>query len=270
MGAYEYVARIVESLLLIDAHEHLEPESGRLSGSQDPLPMFLTHYLSTDFLVAGMGVEELERLRNSEVPWESRWELFEEWWGYAQTTGYGQVIRLAIRDLYGVEELSRNSYPKLLEAMEKAARPGFYRWVLRERGGIEKCILDRGVVRDYDRDLFVPVIRLDDLIGISTRAGLRRLCEKLHKSIHSIDELESGFRKYIRDRLKEYVGVKVGLAYERTLYFEDVERCEAERALKLLLCGNLEAREYTPGFEELKPLQDYLMHLLLRELEELG
>ena len=44
----------------------------------------------------------------------------------------------------------------------------------------------------------------------------------------------------------------------------------SERELKLLLCGNLEAREYTPGFEELKPLQDYLMHLLLRELEELG
>jgi len=183
MGAYEYVARIVESLLLIDAHEHLEPESGRLSGSQDPLPMFLTHYLSTDFLVAGMGVEELESLRNSEVPWESRWELFEEWWEYAQTTGYGQVIELAIRDLYGVEELSRNSYPKLLKAVEKAARPSFYRWVLRGREDIEECILDRGAVRDRDRDLFVPVIRLDDFIGISTGAGLRRSCEKLHKSL---------------------------------------------------------------------------------------
>lgn len=41
---------------------------------------------------------------------------------------------MAIRELYGIPELSRSSYPKLIEEMSKRAVKGFYKWVLRRWG----------------------------------------------------------------------------------------------------------------------------------------
>jgi len=107
--------------------------------------MFLTHYLSTDFLVAGLSPQDLEKLRNPRIPWEERWPVFEEWWEYACTTGYGQVIKVAIRELYGVAELSRSSYLRLIEKMKRRAVKG--RWSLDEALGVATRILRENAVR---------------------------------------------------------------------------------------------------------------------------
>jgi hypothetical protein len=35
----------------------------------------------------------------------SRWLAFEPVWKFARYTGYGQALRIAIRDIYGVGEI---------------------------------------------------------------------------------------------------------------------------------------------------------------------
>ncbi|RLF00992.1 MAG: hypothetical protein DRJ57_00085 [Thermoprotei archaeon] len=262
---------MVRTISLVDTHEHLEPEESRISKPQDPISLFLTHYLSTDFLVAGLSPQDLEKLRNPRIPWEERWPVFEEWWEYACTTGYGQVIKVAIRELYGVAELSRSSYLRLIEKMKRRAVKGFYKWVLREMGGIEKCILDALIPGRYDPDLFLKVVRFDDLVMIRSREDLARVCEKVGRPVHSLEDLEEGVRSYIKRTLPRYAGVKIGLAYERSLYFEDVSRSDAEYSLKAVLASRESSTGgRAPSQSEIKPLQDYLMHCVLRELEEWG
>jgi len=75
----EIIYRMVYTTPILDTHEHLEPEESRISRPQDPISLFLTHYLSTDFIVAGLSPRDLEKLRNPRIPWEERWSLFEEW-----------------------------------------------------------------------------------------------------------------------------------------------------------------------------------------------
>ncbi|WP_291767135.1 amidohydrolase family protein, partial [Caldivirga sp. UBA161] len=260
---------------LVDTHEHLEVEADRLSRPQDPMFIFLFHYLSTDFYSSGMSHEEYELIRDFKRPWVERWPLFEEFWDYARTTGYGLVIRLAIRDLYGVEDITRGTYPKLVEAMSNRAKPGFYRWVL-EKANITKVILDHGdntgdSLPRFDRDLFTGVIRFEGIVFISDWVGLMKASRRLKAPIHHLSDLESAFRRYIRGALPSFVGVKVSFpAYWQSLKIEYATPNEAEYALKAIIEGREGFRRYTPSSNEVKPLQDYLFRVMLDELEALG
>jgi glucuronate isomerase len=112
----EDVLKVVESVPLVDTHEHLQPEPDRLSVSQDPLRLFL-HYVADDLSSAGITLDEWEKVVDPSRPWEERVAIFEAYWEYAKTTGYGQALRIALRDLYGVEDINRRTFPKLVEAL---------------------------------------------------------------------------------------------------------------------------------------------------------
>jgi len=51
----------------------------------------------------------------------------------------GQPVRIAIRELYGVDELSAGTIQTVQAGYEKVRKPGFYKYVLTECGGIESC-----------------------------------------------------------------------------------------------------------------------------------
>jgi len=102
-------------------------------------------------------------------------------------------------------------------------------------GSIEKCVLDILVPGRYDPELFLRVVRFDELVMIRSGADLGRVCRKIGRPVRSLEDLEDGVKSYIERTLPRYVGVKIGLAYERSLYFEDVPRSDAEYSLKAIL-----------------------------------
>ncbi|MGC8570103.1 MAG: amidohydrolase family protein [Caldivirga sp.] len=269
------ISEVVNSIKLIDTHEHLEPEPDRLSRPQDPMFLFLAHYLTTDFFSSGMTPEEFMALRDLKKPWEERWPIFERYWDYAKTTGYGLAIRLAIRDLYGISDITRDTYPKLVESMNNKATKGFYRWVL-EKANIGKVVLDHGdntgnSLPKFDRDLFTGVIRFEGIVFISNWGDLMNASRRLKVPIHHLSDLENAFRRYIREVLPNFIGVKTSFpAYMQSLKFEYVTPNEAEYALKAIIEGKEGFRRYTPSSSEVKPLQDYLFRVMLDELEALG
>ncbi|MGC8601457.1 MAG: amidohydrolase family protein [Thermoprotei archaeon] len=259
-----------------DTHEHLEPESFRISRQQDPMAVFLFHYLSTDFFSAGLSPEDLAKLRDASRPWGDRWQLFEQFWDYAKTTGYGQAIKIAIRDLYGIEDITKDTYPKLAEMMKQASVKGFYKSVL-EKANIEKVILDHGEdirsIESFDRSTFGGVIRFESLVHVKSLSELRRASLRMGTPIHSLSDYESAFRKYVRQVLPGFAGVKTSiLAYEYSLKIDYVTFSDAEYALKAIVEGNGHemARDRQPSLNELKPLHDYMFRVLLDEVGKSG
>ncbi len=54
-------------------------------------------------------------------------------------TGYGINVRLALKDIYGIEDLTKDTVGRLEAAYHAAIKPGFYRHLLRDVGNIESC-----------------------------------------------------------------------------------------------------------------------------------
>ena len=169
---HEAIRKEIGRIRIIDTHEHLVSEQERVATEVDPLSQFFLHYASSDLVSAGMSREELDFIRDPNKPLEKRWERFAPYWEKIKNTGYAKAINLAIEGLYGIEELNEDTYVDLTWKMRKVNKEGLYRWVLKERAGIELSILDDERV-DVDRSLFAPVLRFEEFIMVRDYLGLK-------------------------------------------------------------------------------------------------
>lgn len=114
---------------------------------------------------------------------------------------------------------------------------------------------------DMDQGLFAPVMRMDPYVDVRSRQDLNHLEAESGISIHALEDLVKALRTVMEEnRIKGAVGVKSSLAYLRTLRYDKVTRHEAETAFNRIAIHLGEG----PSFLEAKPLQDYMMHQVIR------
>ena len=277
------IRKVVDSVGVVDTHEHLMREVDRLQMKADPLHIFLPHYLSSDLVSSGMKMEELNLIRSTETPLEERWRRFLRYWERVENTGYAQAIKIAVRDLYGIERFESNTWKILSEALARRQQPGFHTWVLKTMGGIDVAINDVSNV-DVDQNV-VPVMRFEDFATAVCRDDLQALASRTETPIHTLDDLVKTLEFEFARVAKKVVGVKIGLAYFRTLFFDKVTFSESEKAFNRIYraraIGRREVMPYPgraiavytprgPSFEDCKPLQDYVVHRILQLSERNG
>ena len=115
----------IEKLPVIDGHEHMAPERFRLEQEVDVFTLF-TGYTRGDLRVAGMTGPQYAALFDRSVAPACRWELFEPYWQRIRHSGYSQAILLAVRKLFGVEDLNAGTAEAVSRAMAEHNRPGLY------------------------------------------------------------------------------------------------------------------------------------------------
>ena len=280
------LTQIVGSIRLVDTHEHLLSEEERNRAAHDFGYLF-PHYASSDLVSSGMPPALLEAVRGAARPvlmermarigWirkpppfvaptradlslEERWAALAPYWDRIRHTGYGTCLRIAIRDLFGVPDLNGQTYAQLSDAIAQSRRAGWYRHVLKEKAGIAVSIQD-DYRTDVDRDLFAPVVRLEHFACATTRGDLRNIEADTGRSIHSLDALVEAMHAALDRELQAgAVGVKIGIAYRRTIRFEKVAHADAERVFTRLF-GHLGEG---PSWDEARTLQDYMFHQIIQ------
>ncbi|TRO47759.1 amidohydrolase, partial [Candidatus Bathyarchaeota archaeon] len=276
---YAEIKAYVDRIRLVDTHEHLIPERERLKAEVDVLATFFPHYASSDLRSAGMTEGELRRIRDPSIPLEERWGVFEPWWEMIRNTGYARAVEIAARDLYGVDGIGSGTYVELSDRIRERNREGLYRWVLKERSGIDVSINDTVNV-DVDRSLFAPVYRFGEFLNVRDRTGLEALGRKVGGPIHTLGDMVSALKAEMGRLAPRIVGVKIGLAYSRPIRFEKVRFSEAEEAFNAIYrVEGLKVNDDPdywklvpehPGYEALRPMQDYLVHAMIGEAEKRG
>ncbi len=285
----ERIRAEVESISLVDTHEQTMPEAERNEYAVDFGYLF-AHYNSSDLVSAGMPPRLMEAVRlpmhyyrlrhikrlnlhrsipepeREDMSLEERWQALEPYWEAIRNTAYAKETLIAVRDLFGIEDLNRETYVPLSKAIADSRRPGWYRHVMKEKANIAVAVTDSQMT-DVDGEIFAPVMRLDHFIGVRSRADLAFLERESGTVIHSLDDLVRAMRvvleKYVAGGV---VGIKSGLAYERTLQYDKVTRNEAETVFNRI-AGHLGEG---PSWREAKPLQDYMMHQIIRATIEAG
>jgi len=281
-GLHDRIKRAVDETEIIDTHEHLLQEKERLSAKLDLFETILTHYASSDLVSSGMPPEDLEKIRNPSLPLGKRWQLLKPHWEMIQNTGYAKAVNIAIRNLYGLDGITDDTYEKLASRMIEANKPGVYEWILKQKSKIEVSILDSlfASLEDYDERFFAPVTRFDDFVTATNRTEIEALASRAGKPIHSFSDFNQALEAAFEHASKHIVGVKIGLAYMRELHFEKVSSKEAEEVFANIynqrffrrreLARRAERIPEGLSLRETKPLQDYTVHMIIQLAAEKG
>ena len=253
---------------LVDTHEHLIDEEERLSGTKHPFVKsddwseVFSNYLASDMLAAGMPDEVKDKFLSKEVGVLEKWKLLKPYWPAIKNTGYGLAIRIAVKELYGVEEVSSKTIKQIQAGYEKVRRRGFYKRILQDLGKIESCQVN--YIDNPFKESSMPTFLMQDLCiwkmfegpdfeQCGKRTGIEVKClSDWHKVI------DWWFEKYG----KYAVAVKSLNAYSRKMDYDEVGAEKAEPIFKKKL-----AKE-SVNTEEKKALEDHLFWYSVKKATE--
>ncbi|MHC4122754.1 MAG: amidohydrolase family protein, partial [Planctomycetota bacterium] len=242
----------------IDTHEHLLEEKERLTGKHpriksDDWTMVLCHYINCDMITSGMPQEIHDKFYSPKVDPVAKWDLLEPYWPAIKNTGYGQMVRITIKELYGVDELSKKTIKQVQAGYEKMRQPGFYKHILCERAKIESCQV-YWLFDEPFRESDMPTLLMQDLSiwGMFDGPRFDRFIPKAGINVNSLSDwyrvIDFCFKKYG----KYAVAVKTANAYRRDINYEKVDAKEVEGVFK----KRLAKEKITPS--EKKALEDHL------------
>ena len=254
MSVTEQLIEYMRGLEIIDCHEHLQPERERLVREVDAL-WLVSLYAFLDMAAAGWGKREVTAclgdspIFRTDISLEDRWHEMKP---FLDCIKYGSSYRataIAIRDIYGIDDLNDDTYVELTEKMRAANKPGLYRSILRDRCKIRTCLVQNGRVEDQDpQDLFTPVY--DRTLGLtSPDPGLvENLAKARGEPIADLDAyLEALCRELADVRSRGAVAMKIDskprvapdMAAARKAFAEMLGGAPASRALESTILERL-------------------------------
>lgn len=250
---------------LIDTHEHLPEEAERLDGGRNPLlpcddwALLCSHYLDSDLLVAGMPGGDYGRFVGTGLEPGAKWRLLEPWWPAVRNTGYGQAVRIAMRELYGVEELSAATVEQVQAGYERTRRPGMYQHVLREVAGIESCQVNH--LGGPFRESAQPDLLMQDLgvVGMFAGPDIGQLAPPAGIEVRGLADWHRVIGWWFDHCAGRVVAVKSQHAYARDIDYAQVPAEQAEPVFRKVLDGD------EPAPAERKLLEDHLFWQVVGE-----
>ncbi len=253
------IAERVLQAPLIDTHEHLIEERERLQGTPHPrIPcddwaLLFSHYLNSDLLSAGMPKVDLDRFLSPKVDPLAKWALVAPYWPAVKNTGYARAVRISIRELYGVDELSAETVGKVHAGYEQTRRPGFYKRILQDRAHIESCQVN-SLTGEPFKQSDMPTFLMQDLgiVGMFAGPDLKKYADGTGIEVKSLGDWHRVIRWWF-DRYATYaVAVKSQHAYSRDIDYARVPAEKAEAVFQKVL------RHEPVTAEERKRLEDHL------------
>lgn len=244
---------------LIDTHEHLIEERERLQGAPHPrVPcddwaLLFSHYLNSDFLSAGMPRADMDRFLSAKVDPLAKWKLIAPYWPAVKNTGYAQAVRISIRELYGVEELSEATIAQVQAGYDQTRRAGFYQRILRDRANIESCQVNSLTGEPFTQSA-MPTFLMQDLsiVGMFAGPDIPKHAAAAGIEVKALGDWHRVIRWWFDRYAKYAVAVKSQHAYSRDLDYARVPAEKAEPVFKKVI----EQEPLTA--EERKRLEDHL------------
>jgi uncharacterized protein len=265
----------IASLPVIDTHEHLPFAESDRPKDVDVLREYLSHYLSSDLVSAGLPSADLERAKDTGIPLAKRWDTIEPFWEACRYTGYARALDAAVRGVYDIDGISRGTIAALDAAFRKALAPGHFRRVLKELCGIEVSLLDGFTGRfETDPQLFRRMWqpRYYVLPDAADGKGIPWVEGVLGRPVRTLDDWLEGFDRELDEAVASGIaGLKCALAYDRSIAFAAVPVAEARTAFAGVIAAWDRAGRAADAATPLPvPVQDFVMHHWLRRAAERG
>ena len=251
---------ILESLTecpVVDTHEHLENEDRQPSHSA--LSDYTRHYFVCDLISAGMDPKRIDLLGRDDLSVHEKWAFLSPYWEYCRQTGYGRMLDLSAKALYGVDRIDAETIETVERGFQSLrASAGYGERILRDVCHIERVMNNIWHLEgDTLNGFFWFVTQIDNWVAIDAES--LGLTEQL-SSMSGVDEwVALAIRTLAEDfGLRGAKALKLAIAYSRTLLFAEVPRDRADAAFT----------ERQRGGSGVKDAQDYVLHEILRWANE--
>ena len=260
---YNRVFDEINKIKMIDCHEHLESEKDFPKNKNIHIGRFFIHYASSDLVSAGMPLSDMGKIQtDSTLTPKERWKLLEPWYKKSYNTAYCESLRIALQDIYDIEDFSSSSVDLLTERMKNEIKPGFTRKVF------NKANIDYAMNNPFGPDpVYNPDPSFDcflcDMVDDFTVFNIDALKQQSNMDILSLDDYLQVIDFYFERDASSAGAFKVGRAYDRTLLWEDATQSSVEKSFNRLLDFNDQ-----PDKKEIQQLENFIIHYLCRKCGE--
>lgn len=271
MTTRETLHTYIDSLTIIDTHEHLQLETDWMALEEDILAQWLTHYFPYDMVSAGLSPAAYEGpVRDSSQPLMQRWKMVEPYWEAARNTGYGRALDIAAQGLYGLPRVDGSTIEELnarFIAARKASASGksHYHYVLKEKSRIDLSVTylsESRPVPEKDRAFFRNVSAMDLVLVPANGLDIEKVGAETGIRIHSLDDWAAAAEKRIEaDFAAGAVTLKSALAYERPIHYPKTTYNAAETEFNKIL-GTI-SDEAPPAGESRRIIENYMFHKIM-------
>ena len=259
------ISNFVDSLRIVDTHEHLFPPE-ILKGSYffDFMMLFQPNG-QDDLKSAGMPGSLFDTLYNSSLTPLQKWKFVEPYWRNSFNTSSSRIILQGIRNLYGISELNETTVSLLSEKIKKAYSTNWFDQILRDSCRIGYIIQD-GYYQPGRDDYFRYAKRFCGWLTVRSKYRIDSLAISQLEPIYTLEDFVKSMRLAFEKEVKGGMTVvKVFAAYSRTLNFERIGSEAARKVFRSLVNGN---EDLIISHQAAKPLQDYMFFQLMDLADE--
>ena len=270
-GFEQRIVKYVNAIRLIDTHEHIMSEKEALASAADFSCLF-TNYQASDLISSGVISDKVYTiLKGKDVGLEEKWSAVRDGWSNMRATAYGRSILITAKDLYRIDDLNEQTYLELSKRIKEAHKAGYYETILKEKSKIDACLImeyNTTNPRDVEKEgncNFKRFFVYDKYISFFGYNKMKTRLSFYGREFTTLPELELLIDSVFEQDVKKGIqGAKFGVAYYRTLKFDDVSRETATAVFEKMKADP----DHLFPFEEAKPLQDFLFFKLLSLCEK--
>ncbi len=277
----------IAQMPVVDCHEHLRgPDRDPEVAPTEPISALTVLYFISDLWAAGASNQEIMLLQSAEASTDEKWPVFSRLWARAEHTAYARVTKLVLKEVYGVDKLTREALDRIAEQL--ASRDRSYYMKAIQDAGIKAVIADIIFPPPWERhvryfasptlkellegqfplpDIWHPVFNIPYYHEIRTREFIDFVGALADVDTTSLGGYEAAMFELIkRSKSQGVIALKDQSAYRRVIAFDLPPRSDAERMFNKLL---IDPRNQL-AWPEAKPLDDYLFHQFIRFARELS
>src|SRR4030042_5887938 len=107
----------------------------------------------------------IKKLESKDIGIDEKWDYIKDVWKETTTTAFGRAVLIAIKDLYGIDDLNENTYKELCARIEKVHKKDYYYdYVLREKARIDLSIQIGMINSKYDPKYFRHLFQISPMV----------------------------------------------------------------------------------------------------------
>ena len=270
MSATQTILDYIETLTIVDTHEHLSAEKDRLKQQVDFSTLF-SHYCTSDFIASGMNKTDHERLNKPETPLDEKWAIFAPHYELIKNGSYARAARMSMEKFYGYDDLhSLTDAEAVTERIRAANVEGLYDKVLKETCKLRTSFNFGGF--DQSDGHLTPVEFVTGLAVVWSMEQLRGAATAMECDVPTtLSRYVDALGAFLTRRKEAgLAGVKFHTAYERDLEFNAATTHEAEVIFDRVYEESQGWRNVVLGYDETRPLQNYLTHRIVEIAGDVG
>lgn len=260
---YRRIRAEVDKIKIIDTHEHTGLPHGLAAVGKLDFGWLFRGYAACDLVSAGMRPEDMEKVRDLKSEWSvaEKWRAVKPFYEKTWNTAYCECLRIAMRDIYGIEDLRDDTVEELSAKVDGVERMSWARTVF-DKAGIELAMWNGTSVPVYHRKRYPGLFLYDMCDDFSTLGRIPEMRTDTGLEITSLDGFLEAVDWYFDKFADEASALKIGRAYDRTLSFDEVPKDDADRLFDRFLI--------TPDMSkaEKQPLEDFIVHYCMGKCGE--